>query len=72
MFDENTITFAYPYAAPGTGNTSSTKVPIFNVATLSFNKNSLDDPNRIEYDSNKSKIFNFGTQIINKYISDQG
>ena len=72
MFDENTITFAYPYAAPGTSNASSTKVPIFNVATLSFNKNSLDDYNRIEYDSNKSKIFNFGTQIINKYIEDQG
>ncbi len=72
MFDENTITFAYPYAAPGTNNTSSIKVPIFNVATLSFEKNSLDNLNTITYNSNKSKIFNFGTKIITKYINDKG
>ena len=64
LFDNNSVVFAYPYAAQTSQNVRKNNFPIFNVAQLSINSN-----NGL-IDKNKSINYDFGKQIYDAWIKN--
>ena len=67
MFDDNSVVFAYPFAAGG-----SPRVPIFNVAQILIDPNNNGKINWNGGDRKRSTIFNLAKEIIDYWRQNNG
>ena len=73
MFDNNSVTFAFPFAA--LDNQTIANAPAFNVATLTIDETSGKiKPNNGKYKADflKSTVYNFGRQSYEYWKNEQG
>ncbi|MBD5423291.1 MAG: hypothetical protein HDR43_02240, partial [Mycoplasma sp.] len=69
MFNENVVTFAYPYASPESSFSNSVVLPIFNVWQLSITDRNAGNSGSIGSGS-FTKAFNFGEKIYDAYSNN--
>ncbi|MBD5423500.1 MAG: hypothetical protein HDR43_03310, partial [Mycoplasma sp.] len=69
MFNENVVTFAYPYASPESSFSNSVVLPIFNIWQLSITDQNAGNTNSIGGGS-FTKAFNFGKEIYDAYTAN--
>ncbi|MBD5423133.1 MAG: hypothetical protein HDR43_01400, partial [Mycoplasma sp.] len=69
MFNENVVTFAYPYASPESSFSNSVVLPIFNIWQLSIDDKNAGNMNSIGGGS-FTKAFNFGKEIYDAYTAN--